>query len=327
MRKRIPPSSSSRRSVPESSSVSPPWVTSATESIWDQSTASALLAFASASESSFVGLVTSRTWIWPVRRPSRTTRLRSTPVAGAPVVRLEPLSPAPADDLLPRHVARLGGEQAVGDLDDVVPPARGVEAAHEVSVIGVGAERVLELVAVAPLGDGGHDLLERVPIQLADPAQSVIDLLLLDLELALVAEDLPGCAGMLGERRDPLRTRLKDLDRSRLGVGALGLRHDGEHAIARNPALDEHDVAVAAGDPGAAVGERIDRQLELIAARGTGRSRGDGVGADTVSVSIQEFGGTKRCLWWMPRRTQEPTRSSAARGDEDTSRRRQRRLD
>jgi hypothetical protein len=68
-----------------------------------------------------------------------------------------------------------------------------------------GAERVLELVAVAPLLDGGHDRVLLEALQVADPAQRVADLLGLDLELALVGQHLPGRARMVGERLDAVR--------------------------------------------------------------------------------------------------------------------------
>ena len=38
------------------------------------------------------------------------------------------------------------------------------------------------------------------------------------------------------------------------------------HAIAGQAAADEHDVAVGAGHSGPAVGERVDLELELLAA-------------------------------------------------------------
>ena len=60
---------------------------------------------------------------------------------------------------------------------------------------------------------------------------------------------------------------LEHLDRARLGVGALALADHRAHAVAGHGAGDEDDVAVAARDAVAAVGERVDRQLELVAAR------------------------------------------------------------
>ena len=107
-------------------------------------------------------------------------------------------------------------------------------------------------------------------------AQRVVDLLGLDLELALVGQHLPRRARMVGDRRDPLGARLEDLDRARLGVGALALRDDRADAVARDRVADEHDVAVEPRDARAAVGERVDAQVELVAARGAGRGGGSG---------------------------------------------------
>ena len=75
-----------------------------------------------------------------------------------------------------------------------------MEAADELAVVA-GAERVLELVAVAPLLDGGHDRLELEAVEVADPPQRVVDLLGLDLELALVGQHLPRRARVVGDRR------------------------------------------------------------------------------------------------------------------------------
>jgi len=106
------------------------------------------------------------------------------------------------------------------------------------------AERVLELVAVAPLLQRGDDLVEREAVELADSPQRVVDLLLLDGELALVGQHLPRDARMIGARRDPLRAGLEHLQRARLGIGALALGDDRPHAITGNRAGDEDDVAL-----------------------------------------------------------------------------------
>ena len=79
-------------------------------------------------------------------------------------------------------------------MQDLLPRAGRVEAADELPV-GAGAERVLELVAVAPLLDGRDDRLELEAVEPAEPPQRLVDLLLLDLELALVGQDLPRRAG------------------------------------------------------------------------------------------------------------------------------------
>ncbi len=189
------------------------------------------------------------------------------PLLGPAVPGAEPLVARPGEHLLAGDVAALGGEQAVVHRQDLVPAPGRVEPAHE-RPVRAGAERVLELVAVAPLLDRGHDRLLREAVEPADPAQRVADLLGLDLELAVVREHLPRRAGMVGDRRDPVRRGLEDLDRPRLGVRALGLADDGAHAVARQRAGDEDDVAVEPRHAVAAVGERIDGQLELGPAGG-----------------------------------------------------------
>ncbi len=96
----------------------------------------------------------------------------------------------------------------------------------------VSPNGVLELVAVAPLLQRGHDLLELEAVQVPDSAQRLIDLFALDLQLALVGEDLPGDARMVGLRRYALGTGPQDLDGARVGVGALALVDERTHAIA-----------------------------------------------------------------------------------------------
>ena len=191
---------------------------------------------------------------------------------GAPVPGAEALRARPGEHLLAGRVAALGGEQAVVHRDDLVPAPGRVEAAHE-RPVRAGAERVLELVAVAPLLERGDDRVLREAVELPDPAQGVADLLGLDLELAVVGEHLPRRAGMVGDRRDPVGRRLEHLDRPRLGVRALGLADDGAHAVARQRAGDEDDVSVEPRDAVPAVGERVDGELEL---RPAGGPRGGG---------------------------------------------------
>ena len=125
-----------------------------------------------------------------------------------------------------------------------VEAAGRVEAAHQLAVLA-GAERVLELVAVAPLLDRRDDRLELVALEAADAGQRVLDLLLLDLELALVGQHLPRRARVVGDLGDAVGRGLEDLDRARLGVGALGLADHGADAVAGHGAGDEDDVAVS----------------------------------------------------------------------------------
>ena len=149
--KRIPPSSSSKRSEPASNSVSPPWVVSPDAAL--------------ARPEQPVEAVGGRDQRLPVELPlagdqahldrSAAPALAHDEVAqqalaGAPVIGGQALLAAPRDDLLAGRVGALGGEQAVGRWHDLVPAARGVKAAHQ-RAVGVGAERVLELVAIAPL--------------------------------------------------------------------------------------------------------------------------------------------------------------------------------
>jgi hypothetical protein len=91
-----------------------------------------------------------------------------------------------------------------------------------------------------------------------DPPQRIVDLLVLDLELARVGELLPRRARMVGERRDAVRAAFQQLDRPRLRVGALAVTYASAHEIAGEGPVDEHDVAVAARDAGAAKRHRVD---------------------------------------------------------------------
>ena len=72
---------------------------------------------------------------------------------------------------------------------------------------------------------------------------------------------------MVGARGDPLGAGLEDLHGAGVRVAALALVHDRAHAVARDRAGDEHDVAAVAQprDALAAEGERVDAQLELVA--------------------------------------------------------------
>ena len=269
MRKRRSASSSSSASLPASSSVSPPAVVSPSASVVATTAApSAPRRRSSASASRSPGATYEPHLELPVRRPSRTTRLRSMPSPRAAVVRAQALRARPRQHLLARRVAALGGEQAVVDRHDLVPPAGRVEAADEAAV-GAGPERVLELVAVAPLLHRRHDRLQLEAVEPADAAQRVVDLLGLDRELALVGQHLPGRARVVGGGRDALGRGLEQLDHAGVAVGALGLEHARPHAVAGDRARDEDDVAVGARDAVAPEGERVDGQLELVARAGT----------------------------------------------------------
>ena len=69
---------------------------------------------------------------------------------------------------------------------------------------------------------------------------------------------------MRARRLDPLRAGLEHVDRERLGVAALDLRHARADAVARQPAPDEDDESVQPRDAVPAVGERVDLELDLL---------------------------------------------------------------
>ena len=83
--------------------------------------------------------------------------------------------------------------------------------------------------------DGGDDRLQLEVLEPADALERVGDLLGLDLELALVRDDLPRRARMVGELGDAVRRGLDDLDRPRLRVRLLGLADDGADLVAGMP--------------------------------------------------------------------------------------------
>jgi hypothetical protein len=215
-------------------------------------------------------VVTRRVWIWPVRRPSRTTQ------DAAPrrrVVGGDVLEPRPFAHPVAGRVADFGGELAVVDVDDQVPAPARVEAERDALVGGPDgalAEGVLEFVAVPPLFDGADDRLHLEVVEAADPPQRVLHLGLLLVQLALIGEALPGGAGARlaavdATVREAVGAGAQQLDRPRLGEALLAFRHLGEDAIARQPARDEDDEAVRAGDPAAAEGQRVDLDLEPLA--------------------------------------------------------------
>ncbi len=222
-------------------------------------------------------------------------------LARPPVPGRQALQAAPFEHRLADRVRALGGEQAVVQRLDPVPAARRVEAADQLAVVA-RAERVLELVAVAPLLDGGDDRLELEVLELADPLQRLADLGGLDLELALVRQHLPGGARVRRGGRDAVGRGLEHLDRARLGVGALGLADDRAHAVARHGAGDEDDVALEPGDAVAAVGQRVDGQLEHVAARRPYARRGGHTVQDDTRLTAQAETSSSSSAFWTWRR-------------------------
>ena len=69
---------------------------------------------------------------------------------------------------------------------------------------------------------------------------------------------------MAARRLDPVRARLEDIASRCLGETSLDLGDAGADTIAGQPAADEDDEAVVTRDAVAAVGERVDAELELL---------------------------------------------------------------
>src|SRR5664280_2269744 len=184
----------------------------------------------------------------------------------------EALGATPAQGDLAGEVAALGGEQAVVHRRHAIAAGGCVKAAQQLAgrAIAVAdglAEGVLELVAVAPRLHGGNDLLQLVAVEVADALERLVDLLALDLQLALVRQHLPRHAGVVGDGSDALGARLEHLQRASVRVASLALVHYGAHEVAGDRAGDEHHIATVAEtrDALAAEGERLDAQLQLVA--------------------------------------------------------------
>jgi hypothetical protein len=160
----------------------------------------------------------------------------------------------------------------VAALPVAAAPVAALPVAAPPGVVTV-AEGVLELVAIPPGLDGGDDLRQLIAVEPPDPPQRLVDLGALDLELALVGENLPGHAGVVRHRGEPLGARIEHLEGACVGIAALALVHDRPHAVARDGARDEHDVPAVSQprDALAAIRERVDLELELIPAVGPHR--------------------------------------------------------
>jgi hypothetical protein len=189
--------------------------------------------------------------------------------AGAAVVGGNRLRARPFAHRVARLVPPLARQVAVLDVDDHVPAPARVEA--ERRLVSLFAEGVLELVAVAPLLHRRHDLLQLEPLEAADPAERVGDLLLLVTQLALVGEALPrrsraGLAAVDAAVGEAIRGGLEQLDRARLGEALLALGHLGTDPVAGQRPGDEDDQAVGPSDPSPAEGKGVDLELELVSA-------------------------------------------------------------
>ena len=182
------------------------------------------------------------------------------------VVRDEPLPARPLANRVPNRVPELRRQPAALDLEHLVPSPRLVEPERR-PVLEL-RERVLELVPVMKDVLGTGDRLHRRRRDAADPPQRILDLPVLGRDLCFVPKILEPTAPtgrvVRARRLDTLRPRLEHLRHERLRVAALDLRHAGPHRVTRQATPDEHDEPVQPRDPVAAVGERVDRELELL---------------------------------------------------------------
>jgi hypothetical protein len=185
---------------------------------------------------------------------------------GLLIVGLQARLVGPGLDRLPDRVPEVGREPALADVEHLVPAAGAVEAERDLPVFL--REGVLELVAVVEDRLRRDHRLKLEALQTADAGEGVGDLRVLGRDLRLVGEVLEAAAPagrvVLAGRLHAGRTRLDDLEGDRLGVVSLHLRDLRAHRVAREPAADEDDEAVQARDAVPAVGERVDREVELL---------------------------------------------------------------
>jgi hypothetical protein len=113
--------------------------------------------------------------------------------------------------------------------------------------------------------DGRDDRLQRRLPHSAEPPQRVLDLRRLRSDLRVVGEILEATAAagrvVLAGRVHALRPRREHLDRQRLRVVALHLRHPRANPVARQTAANEDDEPVQPRDAVPAVSQRVDREL------------------------------------------------------------------
>ena len=107
----------------------------------------------------------------------------------------------------------------------------------------------------------------------ADVCERLAHLALFVLELRLVVDGLPLAAaaalGVRAHRRHAQLGRREELLDARLAVRALALDHPGAHPVAGHGAAHEQHEALVAGHALAAVGQRVDGELEDIAGLGS----------------------------------------------------------
>ncbi len=117
-------------------------------------------------------------------------------------------------------------------------------------------------------GCRGQDWLQGRIAEATEADECIPHLGLLLRDLFLVGEILEAAAAagrVVGARGvDAERAAGDDLLGDRLGEPPLHLRHSGTDRVARQPAPDEDDEAVEAGDAVAAERQRVDAKLDLF---------------------------------------------------------------
>ena len=151
------------------------------------------------------------------------------------VVRLELLLAGPVANGETDRVSEIGGQEALLDPDDLVPTSRAMES--EIDAVFGRRERVLELVAIAELGCGGHDRLERRLGKASDANERITNLARLLRELRVVREILEATSAADPEvptrSRDPGCARNRQVGDDTLGEAALHLRDARTNGVAR----------------------------------------------------------------------------------------------
>ncbi len=172
---------------------------------------------------------------------------------------------------LANGVAQRRGQQAGGDIDDLVPAPARVEAEGELPG-GPRGGGVLHPVAVAE-GLGRRVGREHLHVgEVADPRQVLGHLVALGRQLGPVGHVLQPAAAaarhVRAGRRHPVGPRAQHLHQVGLGEPPPRLRHPGPHPVAGGGVAAEDDEPVLAGDRRPAEGEVAGLELEdVVAAR------------------------------------------------------------
>jgi len=163
------------------------------------------------------------------------------------VVGRDALVHGPGPHGLARGVAGRGGQQARVDVDHLVPAAAAVESQPQLA-IRPRRRRVLHLVAVAEVLEGGVGRPHVDALQPADAGQVLRHLLPLGLEHHVVLHVLQAAAAAVGHegarRRDAPGPRLQHLHQIGLTEPAPGLSDAHPGRISRRGVGSEHHEAV-----------------------------------------------------------------------------------